>query len=354
MTRVLMVGSAPSVKGGITSVISQLLKHDWKKENVIMDFVPTYIKANFMLMLIFYIKSVLTILLKILFNRPDIVYIHMSYKGSFSRKYLIHRLCKLFGLKDIVHLHGSEFEKWYNSCGQSKKEKIKRLLRECDKMFVLGEEWNTRVLNIEKNTDTAVIKNTVAIPENSVKWNEKNFKVLFLGVLIKRKGVSDLLDTVSALKRDERIGNLHFVIAGSGEEEQNLKRKTKELNIEQEVEFVGWIDNEKKMTLLKECQAMVLPSYNEGLPVAVLEAISYGMPVIATDVGDMKAAVKNEYNGFIVEPGDCESLADSLFKLNDEDTFRKMSNNSSTLAKEEFSDQMYFHKLAKIFNDLNI
>ncbi len=354
MTKILMIGSDSSVKGGITSVISQLKNHDWNKENVKMKFIPSYIETNKIVMILFFGIAVIRIIFSILLFRPDIAYIHMSYKGSFMRKNFIHRICKLFRVKTIIHLHGSEFEKWYNSSDENKKQKIKKLIKECDRLLVLGEEWERRILTIEPATKTEIIKNTVKIPAETVKWNEEKFKVLFLGVLIKRKGVEDLLEAIKVLKDTDSIGKLFFVVAGTGEEEETLKKKADELGIAAYVDFVGWTSGEKKVKLFKECQAMVLPSYNEGLPVAVLEAISYGMPVVATDVGDMKAAVKNGYNGFLITPGDCESLADSLFKLNDEDTFRKMSDNSITLANEEFSDEMYFIKLAKIFNDLNV
>lgn len=93
MIKVLMIGNDSSVHGGITSVITQLLKHDWKKENVQMDFIPTYVDRNLFLKFCFFIYSYFRIKKYLKIKRPDIVHIHMSYKGSFYRAYLIHKLC---------------------------------------------------------------------------------------------------------------------------------------------------------------------------------------------------------------------------------------------------------------------
>ena len=114
-TRVLMVGNHPSAKGGITSVISQLLAHDWDADGIEMRFIPTYIEAGALKKSLFFAAAYVRICGEMLFHRPDVVHMHMSYKGSFRRKYLIHKLCRRFGVRDVVHLHGSEFQKWYDA-----------------------------------------------------------------------------------------------------------------------------------------------------------------------------------------------------------------------------------------------
>ena len=84
-TRVLLVGNDPSVKGGITSVITQILSHDWKSENIDMTFIPTYIETNTVNKVLYYIKAYIKIR-RILKNKKiDVVHIHMSYRGSFYR-----------------------------------------------------------------------------------------------------------------------------------------------------------------------------------------------------------------------------------------------------------------------------
>lgn len=126
--------------------------------------------------------------------------------------------------------------------------------------------------------------------------------------------MADLIQAISLLKKEGWLNNIKFIIAGSGSEEESLKQQASELKVEPWIEFAGWTDGKAKERYLKESQALVLPSYNEGLPIAVLEAISYGLPVIATAVGDMAAAVREGENGFLIKPGDVSALADKIKK----------------------------------------
>lgn len=348
---VLMVGNSPSVKGGITSVISQILEHDWCQEGIEMNFIPTYIEENNISKILFFINAYYRIKHEIKHNKPDVVHIHMSYRGSFTRKYLIHKLCRKNGIPDIIHLHGSEFEKWYNEVDKKKKEKIKKMMRECNSFIVLGNKWNQVIKKIEPLTNTVVISNTVKIPDEMTKWNSSPFQILFLGVLIKRKGVGDLLEAVANLIYEKSVDNVKLVIAGTGVEEQNLKCLAAELKIEKYVDFAGWTNGEKKQELLLKSQLLILPSYNEGLPMAILEAMSYGLPVISTDVGDIASAVYDGENGYLVAPGDVNCLSDRIYHIIvNENLYNEFSIASKRKVVSEFSDTEYFKTIKRCYN----
>lgn len=348
--KVLMLGNHQSVKGGITSVIQQLLSYDWDSVGVEMNFIPTYIEASAAEKTVYYIDAYKNIKRFLKTDKPDVVHIHMSYKGSFYRKYAIHKLCQKKGIPDIVHLHGSEFQKWYSELNERTKNKVRTMLRECSAFIVLGEKWDSVINNIEPKTKTVVVSNTVHIPNYTVKWNDTKFQILFLGVLIKRKGVEDLIRAIGLLKENNQLSNLRFVIAGTGAEEEHLRKLAKEQQIEQWTEFAGWTDGIAKEKYLKESQALVLPSYNEGLPIAVLEAISYGMPIIATDVGDMAAAVINDRNGFLVTPGNISELADRIVRLaSDKEGYMRMSRKSKEISESKFSDTSYFKEILNCY-----
>ena len=339
--KVLMIGNHQSVKGGITSVIQQLLSFDWDSVGVEMKFIPTYIEASGIKKIAYFIRAYMNIEKEMRTNKPDIVHIHMSYRGSFYRKYAIHKLCKKYGVPDVIHLHGSEFQKWYNESDDRTKEKIRTLLRESASFIVLGEKWNKAIHDIEPKTKTVVVSNTVPIPNYTTSWNEKRFQFLFLGVLIKRKGVADLIQG--------SLNNIKFVIAGSGAEEANLKQQARELQVESWIEFAGWTDGKAKERYLKDSQALVLPSYNEGLPMAVLEAISYGLPVIATDVGDMAAAVRDGENGYLIHPGDVEAIADAILKVSNKNQYDRFSKFSKELAITKFNEDGFFEQILKVY-----
>lgn len=351
-----MIGNDESVHGGITTVINQFRNNDWNKKDINFKFIPTYKEGNAIKKVLFFLIAYLKIICYCIKNRTNIIHIHMSYKGSFSRAYCIHKLCRILKIKDIIHLHGSEFKKWYDEgCNKSKKKKVKRLLKECSKIIVLGKEWEKRILAIEPSSKTVIVNNTVEVPINyEKKINYESLNILFLGVLIKRKGIFDLISAISELNKKIDLKDVKFIIAGSGNEEENVKAKAKELNVDKYIHFTGWIDVEQKKELLKKSQLLILPSYNEGLPMAILEAMSYGLPIIATNVGDIPEAVINEENGFLIEPGNIEMLVDSILNVINltEEEWKQYSENSKKIVSQKFSDVEYFKKIETIYKTI--
>ena len=350
MIKVLMCGNHPSNRGGMTSVISQIREYNWEKEGVNLRFIPTYLPGNPLKKTAFFIKSYYRIRQVMKKDKPEILHVHMSYKGSFTRTNYLHRLCLKYGVKDIIHLHGSEFEKWYNASPESKKRKIRALLRECSAIIVLGESWKHVVGSIEPSANVVVISNGVKIPDACVRWDPDRCQLLYLGVLIPRKGLRDLLDAVKILKEKGKLQGRRFVIAGSGEEEEQLKARTKELGLTEEVFFAGWVDGEKKEKLITDSQVLLSPSYNEGLPVSILEAAAHGMPIVSTDVGDISSVVRDGENGILIQPGQIGELADGILTVSEEETFGKMSRRSREIAEESFSIDLFYEKLNRLYH----
>lgn len=352
MIDVLMIGNHPSNKGGMTSVIEQIRTHDWAADGVSLSFIPTYLPGGSVKKSLFFLIAYVRILFRLITSKPDIVHMHMSYKGSFTRKWLVHRLCKAFRVKDIIHLHGSEFAKWYEAADEDRKKRIRTLLSECDELVVLGEEWKKTVLRISHSARVRVISNAVALPEQTVQWNDQRCQILFLGVLIPRKGVSDLIKAAARLRDARKLGRIRFVIAGTGEEEERLKNEVRQSGLNDVFSFSGWVDGDKKNALFLSSQILVSPSKNEGLPVSVLEGASYGMPIVSTDVGDIPSVVENGRNGFLFSPGDTDALAEGLLRAASRETFERMSTASRKIIETSFSIDSFFGKLLDLYKDL--
>lgn len=354
MINVLMVGSDKSVKGGITSVIQQLIGYKWTNIDVNMKFIPTFINGGDIKKSLFFFKGYLKIMWLFITNNIDIVHMHMSFNGSFYRKYLIHKICKKFKIKNVVHLHGSEFEKFYNNSTDSTKKKIRKLLSECSSFVVLGENLKAAIKKIEPSTNVYILNNSVHIPSELVSYSMP-FKFLFLGVFFERKGLYDLVEAVEKLSSEGKINEnkVQFLLAGSGPEEEKLRAKIADKKLEDFFDFVGWVSSDKKYNLLKESQAMILPSYHEGLPIAILEAISYGMPIISTNVGSINEAVIIDKTGFLIEPGDTISLANAIYKLlSSKGLWVTYSHNAKKLATSKFDENIMFSNLKGIYKNL--
>lgn len=345
---ILTVGNSPKVNGGITSVITQIMNYNWDEYDINMEFVPSYINKNFFINFFYFFSAYIRIIFYLICRKIDIAHIHMSYKGSFVRANILVCLIKKFNIPVIIHLHGSEFKKWYDTLDNSQSNKVRAFLKTIDYLIVLGDKWKDSILKIEPETNIIVIKNSVKKLNFSVNWNEP-VTILFLGVLIKRKGVSDLIKAyskaVSMLEHETKL-----IIAGSGSEEEKLKTEVSKYNLDNRVVFTGWINGEEKNDILKKSQLMILPSYNEGLPISILEALSIGMPVISTDVGSISEAVINEYNGYLFNPGCVEELAKLIIKIvNDKQAWRKLSLNAQDIASREFSEKVFFDRLNRLY-----
>lgn len=349
--RVLMCGSHRREKGGMNSVIEQLLNNDWGNDYKMM-YLATHISGSSIKKILFFLKAYLKLIFMTIFRRFDVIHIHMSYKGSFHRKYYVAKTCRFFRIKTIIHLHGSEFKEFYNNADDSLKSKIKRLFNDCDKTIVLGDAWNEFIKSICPKANTYVLHNSVKLPKDVSVSNNETKNILFMGALIKRKGVSDLLEAVKMIK-ERGYENFVLLIGGTGEEEKNLHDYVNENNLSENVKFLGWIENNIKEEIYSNADIFILPSYNEGLPIAILEALSYGLPVISTNVGSIDEAVKNDINGFLLRPGDINEMADKIIALIDNPILlNKQSVNARTIAEDKFSDDKYYDKIKGIYFDL--
>ena len=370
-----MVGNDPSVHGGITQVIGQIRAHDWAASEIHVDFIPTYIASGRLRQIVFYLSALRRIRRALRTDPPQLVHIHMSFRGSYVRKNNVRALCRRFRVPYVLHLHGSQFEVWYDALGERRKKGVRRMLRDADAVIVMGERWQEIVRRVEPAAKAVIIRNAVRIPQMSSSGEafrdpeapssgasfrdpeasssgaactglKERFQVLFLGVLIPRKGVQDILEAARLLKESGRIGSLHFVIAGTGAEEERLRETVRAFSLQDAVTFAGWAEGEEKEKLLCTSQALVLPSRLEGLPVAVLEALAHGLPVIASDVGDTAEAVRDGETGYLIAPGDVQMLAQRLLDLSSDPVrYERMSRAARRLAETEFSEERLYQQL---------
>lgn len=165
-------------------------------------------------------------------------------------------------------------------------------------------------------SNTVVIPNWIE-PESyrvnpSDQQDTKTPQILFIGWLEKNKGVHDLLNALSLLKSDQLSFSL--VVCGSGSQHRSLQQQASELDLESEVDFRGWVSGEEKDRVLAESQIFILPSYSEGMPNSVLEAMCCGLPIVATPVGGVPQLVCNE-GALLVTPGAPNEIADAIEQL---------------------------------------
>lgn len=171
----------------------------------------------------------------------------------------------------------------------------------------------------------------------------------FWGDLTKKKGIFDLLDVMTEIAKIDSDAKLYI---GSNERKEKVNRIIKEYRLNNNVEYLGWIDEKLKKEVLKEATIFVLPSYYEGMPMSVLEAMAYKNIVISTNVGGVPEIIENGYNGFLIEPGDKKELFNKIEKNINGNELEKISNNARNTIDERFNLEKKIKDLIDIYKSL--
>lgn len=281
-----------------------------------------------------------------LFHREiEIVHVHGASDASFWRKRIFINLAKMFGKKVVFHCHGAEFQRFTSLHLKA----VQKTITKCDCIIALSESWKVWFEMTTHHKNVIVIKNVIA-PPRVKKVEHDNFVLLFLGRLGERKGIYDLLDVLIKHKT-EFAGKLRFMFGGDGDVDQ-VTDLIKQNNVENIAEFQGWVNDDKKERLLNMADAYILPSYNEGLPISVLEAMSYSLPIISTNVGGIPEILKNGENGFIMSPGDKDAMYRAILELMNNEKLRTDMGKSSYSKVQEHMPSFVERQLDDLYRSL--
>ena len=348
----MMVGTDLSTKGGISSVVRGYFDAGIM-DRLGIQYYSTHCDGSKLYKVIFYMRG----LFKIIVNMPkyDIVHIHTASWWSFRRLFPVILLAKKLSKKIVIHLHGAMFDVYYNKALSIEKSIIRYGFTLADKVVVLSSEWLRKIVIFCDSTKISIISNRVPayILKGSILKKKNNIPhtILFMGELCHRKGVYDLLEAIKLSGLDN--ARIRVFLCGNGEIEK-VKKRIKELGLEKVVTVPGWISGQEKQKLLDEAYLYVLPSYFEGLPMSILEAMATGTPVISTPVGGIPDAVENGYNGFLVPTNSPQQIANRInMVLNDKNLWNKLSENALATIEQNFSMKQTEKKLDDLYDILS-
>lgn len=346
---ILMLGSDLSVKGGIVSVIKNYVEYsNWDNYN--LKFIPTHKEGNKIYKILYFIIALIKILFYVTKNDYHIIHIHVSERGSIKRKRIIINVVKKISpsSKIVLHHHGAEFDKYYDNLSQSKKNAINNMLKKVDVNIVLSNRLISMITSKEPNAKVEVLYNAVNTYEKN-NYNKDGKEILFLGRLGTRKGTYDFLEVVKELKPLLIKNGISINLCGDGEIDK-IKEYVKKNNLTKVIKHIGWINSEEKKEIFFQTMLNVLPSYNEGLPMTILETMAYGIPNISTDIASIPEVITDNANGFLIKPGDKKKLKELITKLiNDGNLREKVSNESYKRINSNFSLQRHIEKLKSIY-----
>jgi glycosyltransferase involved in cell wall biosynthesis len=170
----------------------------------------------------------------------------------------------------------------------------------------------------------------------------------YFGRLSKEKGILNFIEAICDLLKEE--GEIRFVIGGDGPLINEIKQFLDVHNVNNKVELLGWIPHEELPKYLNELQLLVLPSYTEGLPYIILEAMACGTPVLSTSVGAIPDIIRDGETGFIMANNTPKCIATNILRGLTSDKLEQISNNARTIVESEYTFDNAIEKYRSIFS----
>ncbi len=171
--------------------------------------------------------------------------------------------------------------------------------------------------------------------------------ILFVGELKKVKGLEYLIEAFK--KINQRFVNSKLLLVGGGLEKENLENIVKKNNLQNKIIFVGRIANQEVCEYMIGSDVFVLPSLSEGFPLVILEAMASGLPIVATKVRGLSEILKDNKNGFLVDPKNSEDLFQRILILLENDQLRKEISNLNKNQAKEYSWEKITKEIEKIY-----
>lgn len=352
--------TAPSLNtnknvSGISSVVNNILaitklsyvhlvvgKEDQRKRSLLWVFDQITLPLRL-------IKSIIN-------NNIDIFHLNAPLNPlAIARDSILLNIAKILCVKVILHLHGGKYltrvpeHQWlYNY--------LRYFFNKADHIIVLSDYERKLITSDYKIKPEMVLSlpNCVSIPlEKRIKRKKLKVRLIFLGRIIDIKGIKNIVVSVSQLI--EERNDFEFYLYGDGPcKDDVINRLSSKLG--SSFQYKGVVSSQSKIDALLEADIFLLPSLSgEGLPVALLEAMSYGVVPIVTTDGSMGTVVENEVNGYIVNKDDSTDLYIVLNKVISaiqEGTVDKVKEDAVNTIKERYDCKCYGEKLEKIYREV--
>jgi glycosyltransferase involved in cell wall biosynthesis len=252
-------------------------------------------------------------------RRPEAVYLMSGSHTGFYEKSLMGLVSRAFGAGTVLHLVGGEFRTFAES-GRFNRFAVPWMLRRTTLVACVGGSWADYVRSIAPTARVRDLPNpvlTAPILARTLDVNRSTATVdvrfLYVGLMSPVKGPLDLVEACDRHQARLR-GLVRVTLAGGGSLLESVRQRISKAGIADFVEAVGYVPEEAKLDLLAGADAFVLPSRAEGLPVAVLEAMAAGLPIIASDVGAVPDVV-DDTTGILIPPANPDAIADAMLKL---------------------------------------
>jgi glycosyltransferase involved in cell wall biosynthesis len=348
--KVIQLGPALDVHGGISTVEQHICDH--LASHVSMRHIPTFQEGGKLARALVFARAARSLGQALANIEPCIVHIHFASRGSTLRKLILARMVLRAGRPLVLHAHGGAFDGFYRGLPGILKRSVCSILHRANVLIALSARWREFYVN-----ECELSPSQVVVLPNPVSWSpevpnrigRKQVQFLFLGKMCEGKGTYDLVNAFAALP-DATRERAQLVLAGNGDVEE-IRRLAAPLG--ERVRVLSWVDSAERDRLLAESDVFVLPSYNEGVPMSLLEAMASGLPSIATAVGGIPDVMSHGVEGLLVEPARLRALTAAMARYIDDDTERLVAGRRAHDRARAFDVHSYARRLAEIYQRIS-
>lgn len=233
---------------------------------------------------------------------------------SFYERILLSSICNLFSVKDLFVI----VDGWFLET--RKKAFLKRcwiglLLRIPHKLAASGSRWSNlfRELGVRSSHISQIhywlSESFVISKKQKMIIPNKPLQFIFVGWMIREKGLYEILAAIERLREKYKFT---FTFVGGGTLLEDIRQKIRDSGWMADISALGWVAAEEFQQILSAADVFVLPSYAEGFPMSLIEALSKGLPAICTDVGGISDSLRDGVNGYLIAPRQVQPLVEAM------------------------------------------
>jgi glycosyltransferase involved in cell wall biosynthesis len=363
--KLLIVASFPpkhrNVIGGIEKSSRILVKSEYLNDLILIKFDSSQISnppPNLFIRFCLAIVRLIKFIYYLVTYKPDKVLIFCSDGPSAIEKGLMIFLARLLSIKSLI------FPRAGNLITQTRNNKyfmslVRFLFNRANFFLCQGPVWHKYAINdlrLDKskvdiiNNWTASKKLIEIGKKRIIKESDIPLEILFMGWLEKEKGINELINAFYNVQKKHQI-KIKFI--GDGSLRKKIELFRDKHNLYDNITITGWLNDNEVISNFKSSDIFILPSWQEGMPNSLIEALASGLPSIVSSVGSIPDFIENNKNGMLIKPKNQFDIEQALKKiLNDFNLRKKLAKNSTKLSEKFFSEDKAISKLNHIIKNL--
>jgi glycosyltransferase involved in cell wall biosynthesis len=347
---VLQFGPDLDVHGGVAAVERMIV--DELAGRVALRHVPTMEHGALTRRLAVFMRAIVALRRALRTSTALVVHIHFASRGSTLRKLILAWMTLRAGRPLILHAHGGGFDRFYQRLPALARTWMGSLLQRADCLVVLSNRWKSFYIEAFElaPSQVVVLPNPTRLPADVPDRRARtHVQFLYLGRICRSKGAFDLIHAFAALSPYERQ-RARLVLAGDGELEAAHRLASA---CGTSVTILPWADAQRRDALLASSDVFVLPSYGEGMPMAMLEAMASGLPLIVSAVGGIPDVVSDGVEGKLIAPADVAQLTLAMSEMIGDPTLRWACGRNAREHARQFDVESYAASLLRLYHRLS-